>query len=737
MKHLILLISLFFTTLLLGQATTPDSIASRIIQDTEKLNALYKLVQGFSADEQAFKVIEYGQPTIALAQNLDDKEKVIQTNFALAKAYTQQRLFQEAIRAYNSALSAVTDSAKSVNILKKIYLEKGIAHLEVKEYYLAKQSLQKAFVIFKKKRDRRNIALTETYIADAFLGMDDTERAIVYLKRAERSYDKAKKIPLVVETMVKTGMVYLQAGDDNLALNQFKKAIERAERFGNEHAVGIAKKYLGYFYYQKGFYKESYKWQFDALVHFDTVKDTLEYGRMLSETGLTLNQTDSVNGGFQNELQALALFRQLNSQKDIAKSLNNLGKHYVAVIGKEQAAAYLQEAIEVNKMNNQFEQSIDCFLNLAYIFFQQKKYKKVVFNANSALNISESTGNQDGMQKAALLLTRAYNETKQYKKALASQQLFDSLYISMSQTRVETLKDKTKKTKDDYHEVLTEKKSFSIYKYLFWILLPLFIASLSLFYIFFKKVNNMPVGTRFYHKKENKNTKSNPIKDEKTTENDAPTSNNTSTQSTPQISNQQAIEAKLGLLKSMQIAQIAGLSNETSLIHYKINEAKLQAFNIINNTLEQTSEESKFDFASFMTSFQNHLSNNNLNHHSQIQYQANDLKSTDLEHIVSIALLVPEVITSIAAYGFENQLIGKIEISNASKKSSWTIKIAYNGTSPTGTISQQFSTCIKAMNILAKELGVDLEYQSKDEKTVFSIEFGKNHSFTQKVNSTI
>lgn len=717
MKHLALIISLFFTTLLFGQSSTPDSIASRIIEETEKLNTLYELVQGFSADEQSFKVIEYGQPTVELAQNLDDKEKIFQTSFAIAKAYTQQRLFSEAIRAYNSALAAIEDSAKSVNIIKVIYLEKGIAHLEIKEFFLAKQSFQKALVIFKKKRDRKNTALTEAYIADAFLGMNDTERAIVYLKRAERSYDKAKKIPSVVQTMVKTGMVYLQAGDNNLALNQFKKGIERAERFGKERSLGVAKKHLGYFYFQQGFYKESYKWQFDALVHFDTVKDTLEYARMLSETGLTLNKTDSVNGGFQNELQALTLFKQLKSQKDIANSLNNLGKHYASVIGQKQAIAYLEEAIEVNKMNNLFDQSIDCFLNLAYIFYQQKKYKKVVANASAALNISESTGNQDGMQKAALLLTRAYNETKQYRKALKSQQLFDSLYISMSQTRVETLKDKTKKTKDDYHEVLTEKKFVSVYKYLFWILLPLFVASLSLFYIFFKKVDDMPVGASFSTKKQ-KNK-------EEATEKSLSTETPIIEENTLQQANIESIKTQVALLKGLQITQIAGLSNETSLINYKVHEAKLKAFDIIKTTLEQDSDAGKFDFPSFITSFQDYLLTNNLNQHSQIEHQSNKLQPTDLKQVIPIALLIPEVITSIAAYGFENQLIGEINVSDFSRKSTRTIKITYNGTSPTGAISQQFSTKIKAMTVLAQQLGVDLQHKTKEDKTTFSITMQK------------
>lgn len=719
MKHLILLISLFFTSFLLGQSTTPDSVASRIIQETKKLKTLYELVQGFSADEQSFKVIEYGQPTVQLAKNLDDKEKIVQTNFAIAKAYTQQRHFSEAIRAYNSALSAIEDSVKSVDIIKIIHLEKGIAHLEVKQFFLAKQSFQKALVIFKRKRDRENTALTEAYIADAFLGMNDIDRAIVYLKEAERSYDKAKNTSLVVEMMVKTGMVYLEAGDNNLALNQFKKAIERAERFGKEASLGVAKKHLGYFYFQQGFYKESYKWQFDALVHFDTVKDTLEYARMLSETGLTLNKTDSVNGGFQNELQALTLFRQLNSQKDIANSLNNLGKHYVAVIGEEQAIAYLKEAIEVNKMNNLFEQSIDCFLNLAYIFYQQKKYEKVVFYANSALNISESTHNEDGMQKAALLLTRAYNETKQYRKALKSQQLFDSLYISMSQTRVETLKSKTKKTRNDYHEVLTQKEFAYIYKYLFWILLPLFVASLSLFYIFFKKVDDMPVGTFFSHKKEeNKGSET-----EKELSEETPIIE----ENTLQEAKIKSIKTQIALLKGIQITQIAGLSNETSLVNYKVHEAKLKAFDMVQTTLEENSDVDKFDFPSFATAFQDYLLKNNLNQHSQIEYKINNLQSTDLEYVTPISLLIPEVITSIAAYGFENQLMGEIEISDSSKKSTRIIKIAYNGTSPTGTISQQFSTKIKAMSVLAQQLSVDLQHKTQEGKTTFSLVFIKNN----------
>jgi two-component sensor histidine kinase len=227
----------------------------------------------------------------------------------------------------------------------------------------------------------------------------------------------------------------------------------------------------------------------------------------------------------------------------------------------------------------------------------------------------------------------------------------------------------------------------------------------------------MPVGASFSTKKQ-KNK-------EEATEKSLSTETPIIEENTLQQANIESIKTQVALLKGLQITQIAGLSNETSLINYKVHEAKLKAFDIIKTTLEQDSDAGKFDFPSFITSFQDYLLTNNLNQHSQIEHQYNKLQPTDLKQVIPIALLIPEVITSIAAYGFENQLIGEINVSDFSRKSTRTIKITYNGTSPTGAISQQFSTKIKAMTVLAQQLGVDLQHKTKEDKTTFSITMQK------------
>ena len=717
MKYIYPFLFLFFTINAFAQKANVinyDSLAQEVIymddENEGKLGILFDLVEGYA--DQPQHVIEYGQQTLELAQSYDDKEKIIQTNFAIGKAYNQQHDYRAALQSLNQAIEAIEDTIQSENILKDIYTEKGKAHLELKEYHPARNALQKALTIFTKKRSRNDIALLQTWIGQTFLGIGDIDRAIVYFKNSERTYDKLKKPIQVVIAMCRTGMVYLEHGEDNLALNQFKKALSRAERSNKEKALGIAKKHLGKFYYSKEFYRESYNWQSDALIHFENATDTLDYADMLSEAGLTFIQFDSLAGGFHNEIEALRFYQLTNNQENIAQSLNRLGKHYIEIIGTEQAITYLDEALKINQELNLKASSADCYLHLGYIHFQNKDFKKVVQNANMALSLASEANEHSAMQKASLLLSEAYYETKNYKKAIHSRQLFDSLYVAFSQAELEKLTNKQQKTHSKYENIVSEHRTISVYKYLFWILCPFFLAALTLFYIFFNRVHQMPLTLAG-------DTSQNIIHSDKKEDKEQPIDIEKENASTIQPIEIQTVE-----IPTFDIHQQLALAQQFAQIQaFKVNDSILstrqEAIRLTSSHLNL--DQQQLEIQPLLVGLAQFISKNNLNSSAILEYDLHSNHFIPQDKALKISLLIGELMSNIVIYAFDHQFKGKIKVLTSQKEEQLILKVTHNGSKLSEHFSKERGKSLKVVHSLAQQLGSQLEMKHFKDSTVFTV----------------
>lgn len=713
-----------------------DSLEGRVISaadDSARLEVLFSLVSEYEKDNPV-KVLVYGQQLLDLAQNYADSDKIIRTNYFIGKAYNEQHKYKLALDYLNASVALVSDSLKYETFLKFAYFEKGFSHLLLREYTSARVFFQSALSIFEKQRNKWNIAKTEYRVGEAYLGEGDVDRAIVFFKRNERSYDRLKYVSGVIEAMVKTGMTYLNNGDDNLALSSFKKAISRAERSKKSTLIAKAKKYLAKFYYEKGFYRECYKWQKEALADYQTAHDTIGYAQMLSATGLTLIEIDDIKSGFEKEIEALGLFQLADSKADIAVSLNNLGKHYVSLAGTEQAIEYLKEAAQINLGLNDKEAYVENELNLGYLYFQQKAYDLTLQHAQIALLAAKDGKLTQQMQRAALLLSKTYQQTNQFEKAIEAQNLFDSLYVEASNNQMNKIANQAETNKSKYENEAARMRAAKVYKYLFWTILPLFIAVLGLgiFFLYentqlmdlIKDDQHDKITTKEFHIgkrtivvpisiKNTDNTRD--IEEEEEEENKI----------TPEVKTELKIEERLvvddnaifeNILQSTHVLALQS-SNETAT--YALNEARLQVLQFIAST-----EDDELKPESLLKSIIQFHQNKQWNAPNIMRYfsetsDAEDTKFSDKINAIWWGWLIQEYLVMIQENAFSEQLDGLIRIEFPYKLATTEkarLKISHTGKSIQEHTHSGILKHLKAINLICRHLKMQSKsYQLKQE----------------------
>ncbi len=740
-----------------------DSLETKLAtmsNDTLKLEMLFGLLNDFE-QTAPIKVIVYGQEALDLATKQKNNDRIIRVSYRLGKAYNRQNQPKLAVDFLGQSIDNVKDSVKYWSILKEVYSEKGAAHLELREYTSARVFFQKALKIFEKKRRKRNIAKAEYNIGEAFLGEGDLKRAIVFFKRSERTYDAVKSPENVIKSMVKTGLTYLEMGDDNLALSSFKKAIARAKRAKKDKAVGIAKQHLGKFYFNKTFYRESLKWQKEALYAFQEANDTVEYAKMLSESGLTYIELDSLETGFNNELEALRLLQLTGNLQDLAHSLNNLGKHYVSILGVEPSIGYLKEASKINLQLNKKADYTENQLNLSYLYFQNGDYPSVLTHANAAMLAAQDGHLQLEMQKAALLLSNTYRNTGQFEKAYQSRHLFDSLYVEASKFEMEKLTKQIEKSQVNYEEAVISKDSVAVYKYLFWTVLPMFLASFGLAMFFFFKLENrdpkqmkakiksklskyappkLPKKVRekvgkLLPKNKGISPAISKIELPKTMVDILPKIVDPVLTTTPTLPAAPKNEPNTGIvllpfvqdqLKLLSsIIKINSLiqTDDLSVRELKMEQSRLQAIYLLQRQLQQKGKE-LIDFQYYCEELVYFLDST---HHSQsaiINYSIQSPHKVDIKKAIPLGLILTELLSNIIIHAFDHQLNGEIKIDLSKNEDNWHLKVSNNGKDLNEAgINKQSALGLKIVNLLAKHLNSKLENGRENDWTVFEIKF--------------
>lgn len=473
----ILIFAISFSNTTMAQKAYYDSVSvsiATIDEDSNKLKLLTELVREYQKINTD-KTIEYAKQMLELAYLYDDDDKIIKAQYALGKSFLKQSKYQEALLYYNRTVNQIikVDSSAYVNTLRDSYFDIGDIYNNRFQPKIALDFYQKSLEIANRQGSKWNIAKTEFEIGNTFSDDKNYIRAIVYYKKAEKSYINTKFPTGAVKSLVAIGQSYLKEGDSNQSLYHFKKALTYAKKVGKDKDIGYAKEHLASFYFDKKFYRECYDWQREAMFHYKDAKDSIQYANLLSNFGLTLDKLDSTEIALEKELEALKIFRKVEYKEGIAQSLNRLGEYYFYYLDEIDVIDYLTEAININEAINDQPSLVQCLISLGKFYYTKKNYTRILPPANKAFRTAKELNLTAQVIKSADLLAQTYTKLKDYENALFFERISKETSHEVDMQQIEKLSERTKTTHQQYEKEAEKARFNSIWKYVVIVLVIL------------------------------------------------------------------------------------------------------------------------------------------------------------------------------------------------------------------------------------------------------------------------
>lgn len=329
------------------------------IPDSTRANILYKLANPYTVQSSVDSALFYADILLKFSENLNDstfwKARAIKL---IGDSYIKKKDYEQSIYQHNQALEAIqkltTDESKKlrqaieINILIGYYLWK-------KYDEAIKKGLPLLKYIERGESTKRNEEFIFRYLGNAYLGLNNTERATEYYKKAIAVpiEDRELKITLSVANI---NALY-NAKDYVNALELVLPVIDtiQKEKIENRDALKAYKVLCGV-YEMKGEYGKTIQY-YDKMIKIAEKKNEHGYAILaLKYKATALKKINKPKESLDTGLLCLEVAKKYDF-KQLFYSLNNaVGYQYIDLKDYANAAVYLKEALLASEKG---ENSID------------------------------------------------------------------------------------------------------------------------------------------------------------------------------------------------------------------------------------------------------------------------------------------------------------------------------------------------------------------------------------------
>lgn len=237
-----------------------------------------------------------------------------------------------------------------------------------------------------KKVQTRLTASTLAEIGRAYSRLDEYQKAMTYLQKAERllNLKENEDMKILCQVHNYTGSVYEKKNDYKNALKQFHKGLQINLKLNDLNELEKSYSLIGSCY----FYADQYE---NALIYLK---------------------------------KSLLLCQQLGNKSAEGERYNEIGNAYWYPGDYENALDNYLKALTINETLNNFEGMSNSYYNIGYIYLYQENTQKAFETFFKGLEISKKIGNKSGISNAYNGLGDAYDKNGDYENAIKSHTKF-------------------------------------------------------------------------------------------------------------------------------------------------------------------------------------------------------------------------------------------------------------------------------------------------------------------------
>lgn len=218
------------------------------------------------------------------------------------------------------------------------------------------------------------------------------------------------------------GVVYLDMGEYEQALNAFEKVLTTHRKVGSKASEGVSLINIGNVYYQRGQYQQALQTYFDALAIHKEVGNRQEEAIALGSIGLThatLGQYDSAQDYLQ---QVLVVADEINEPSLKGPTFSNMGVIYLSLRKYDDALESFLQALPILQQSNDRSAEGGTFSNIGDVYIAMGQYELALDYYQEALVISKDVGTQAREGAALTGIGLVHQNLGQFEEALDSYQ---------------------------------------------------------------------------------------------------------------------------------------------------------------------------------------------------------------------------------------------------------------------------------------------------------------------------
>jgi CHAT domain-containing protein/Tfp pilus assembly protein PilF len=230
----------------------------------------------------------------------------------------------------------------------------------------------------------------------------------------------------VGETLYHIAVIYRLLGDYRQAQTQINRALEIANRTGNELLLGQCFSEIGVIYYNLSDYPKAFEFYQEAIAISQDIGDRLLEGRTLDHMGVVYRRQGDYRQSLNLHQQALEIsLNHITGQASLGfralqtLALNNIGVVYVLLGEYPKSLEFNQQALDLSReIGNRFLEG-RILSSLAVVYDNMGDYRQALAIYEQALTIHQTIGNRAEAGRTLSNIGGIYSRLGQYELALA------------------------------------------------------------------------------------------------------------------------------------------------------------------------------------------------------------------------------------------------------------------------------------------------------------------------------
>ncbi|PLX12526.1 MAG: hypothetical protein C0594_02310, partial [Marinilabiliales bacterium] len=282
------------------------------------------------------------------------------------------------------------------------------------------------------------------------------------------------QILLRAKTLLFIGIIYMDQGSYNKAINLFLKSLKIFEEYGNKKGMSACYNNIGIIYRNQESYEKAIEYFLKALKIFEELGDKNGMSACYTNTGLVNSDQGNFGKAIEYYLKSLKIKEERGDKKGMSACYNNIGLIYSSQENYDKAIKYFLKSLKIDQERDDKNGMAIVYGNIASVKIliadKLKEASKITSSewrahldsaliyGKKAYKLAKEIGAVPMQNDASAHLQKAYTKLGKYKEAINFAEIFIETQDSMfSEEKTKALAEMQTKYKAEKKQLLIEK----------------------------------------------------------------------------------------------------------------------------------------------------------------------------------------------------------------------------------------------------------------------------------------